>query len=647
MTSLGIDRRVINEEAMEATITLLRHNMAENIVPALNNSGHIVVSRTQGGGAGLSASAKTRRQSSVVADGGGGGGEAALIKQMKATYPSVLKTVGPTVLVMERLETLVQRVPLDDQQVFTVSSGAMLSLELEPTTGDAIKMTHNLHVASIGILTSIFRMYNKHRTSLVDDLFPIMLKMPVSKKSLRTFPVHCSSVLYPSGLVPLARSLVPSASWSHDQYHDTQYIQTMSGVILFFVQSCVVRPTYHVAQQEGSMHPPPPEVEKRFVSGLASCKAICSQFVGNLLQRCSKKGEDGGASEFRPILANLIEDLLLIFLVPEYPAAEMILLCIANSLSEDIIQAASSTKALQASESTYLNTAMDALGKICAAEAKIHAVQRERPMMLQHARGISKKNDKQVSCYCSDTKFGNTSMLDCDRCHSWSHIRCMGLVPDALPEEWICDACQLARIVEFEQDKNTNMGQLACPVELIDDLHCMRLLLSDYLSIVTRKTGVVTVQDAYKFHLALWVGQMEQRRMSRPEQERQVTTPDDNGKLIPLMERLLEMWNPSDSPSAASSQSQQSLNGMLHCLSDEGRSRMVLHLAVTQSELLSSFRSKVQLILKLMASETGASIRKLSVKAIEKVGSVVSSYLFSLFVYFVNSNLSHATILAL
>jgi cohesin loading factor subunit SCC2 len=642
MTSLGIDRRVINEDAMEATITLLRHNMAENILPALSNTGHIVVSRKNGGDGGLSASGKKRRQSSTVADGGGGG-EAALIKQMKATYPSVLKTVGPTVLVMERMETLVQRVPLDDQQVFTLSSGAMLPLELEPSTGDAIKMAHNLHVASIGILTSIFRMYNKHRTSLVDDLFPIMLKMPVSKKSLRTYPVHCSSVLYPAELVQLARSLVPSASWSHEQQHDTQYIQTMSAVILFFVQSCVVRPTYDVKQQEGSIHRPPEEVEKRFVSGLGSCHAICSQFVGNLLQRCSKKGEDGGASEFRPILANLIEDLLLIFLVPEYPAAEMILLCIAKALSEDIIQAASSNKALQASESTYLNTAMDALGKICAAEAKIHAVQHERPMMLQQARDIRKKNDKHISCYCTDTEFGNTRMLDCDRCHRWSHMRCMGVVPDALPEEWICDACQLARIVEFERDKNTNMGQLACPVELIDDLHCMRLLLNDYLSIVTRKTGVVTVQDAYKFHLAMWVGQMEQRRMSRPEQQRQNATPDENSKLIPLMERLLEMWNPSDSPSVASSQSQQSLNGMLHCLSDEGRSRMVLHLAVTQSELLTSFRSKVQLILNLMSSDTGASIRKLSVKAIEKVGSIASFYLIYLYLYFANSGLSHAT----
>jgi cohesin loading factor subunit SCC2 len=68
-------------------------------------------------------------------------------------------------------------------------------------------------------------------------------------------------------------------------------------------------------------------------SGLDGCDAVCNQFTSQILQRCYRKGEEGGASEFRPILSNLIDDLLHVRFMIEFPAAEMLLLSLSHRVS--------------------------------------------------------------------------------------------------------------------------------------------------------------------------------------------------------------------------------------------------------------------------------------------------------------------------
>ena len=88
-----------------------------------------------------------------------------------------------------------------------------------------------------------------------------------------------------------------------------------------------------------------------------------------------------------------------------------------------------------------------------------------------------------------------------------------------------------------------------------------------------------------------------------------------------LMTRLLELWDPRESSDIGATFSLKSLSGMLHCISDEGRSRMVVHLMSKHSQLIESFRVHMGLVVKLMGVETSALLRKLSVKVIEKVRS--------------------------
>jgi cohesin loading factor subunit SCC2 len=602
MTSPGMDRSVVNEDAIEASIVLFRNNLSKNILPATNQVGHIVAGGKLTTNTTPTASKKRRRSSADVGTGLSGN-ELTIAKYMKKLYPSILTTVGPTVLVMERLDALVQKIPLDDQELLLIASGALASLELDPSVA-VLQLVHQMHVAATGLVTSIFRLYDRLRQIIMEDLFPLMPKMPTSKRSVRTFSIRGSSVLYPSGLLTLAQSMVPANS-------EPQYIQTISVLIMSLVQSAVLRPTHTNGEDDD-------ESSGQLQSGLRHCQAISDLFVQHLLQRCAKKGEDGGASEFRPLLSNLMDDLLLVVLVPEYPAAEMILLSIANHISRDLMQATRSTSKASTSETTYLNTIFDAFGRICAAEARIIKFARDQPVHRNHP--IRTPNEQHVECYCTQTAFSNKLMLNCDRCYTWYHGDCVGLKRASVPEEWYCDACQLQRIVELEKDRNTNLGAMGCAVALIDETFCMQRLLIDYLSIVSRKTGERGIQDAYGFQLARWIVELN----ASPTAAESNHAPQMNAKtpnMSALITRLTELWDPNESSDLndANMIGKKSLSGMLHCLSDEGRSRMVVHLISKQSVLLMSFRRQIDMIVKFMANDTSALLRKLSLKAIERV----------------------------
>jgi cohesin loading factor subunit SCC2 len=623
MTSPGIDRRVVKEDAIVACFILMRHNLAKNVLPAINNCGHILagMSKSQ-----LHASPiptkKRRRRSSV---GAGVGSDVATIKDMGKCYKlMIFQTIGNTVLLMERLDALIQKVPLDDQHLMTCSAGALVSLELDPSTDAAVSLTHQLHIATIGIVTSIFRNYNKLRQMIVEDLFALMLKMPSGKKGMRTYPVQCSSILYPEGAWELSRSL-SSGDNSSPSSSSSSKIQPISVAIINLVHASVTRPSFIDPLQNSNVNNTSDVFGKqvdtkqppRLDSGLRGCQAVSDFFVNHLLMRCSKKGEDGGASEFRPILNNLIEDLLLVLLVPEYPAAEMILLSIANFMYRDIIQMTSLKAVKESTTTTYFNTIFDALGKICSAVARInkwnddHPVRLELPNIQESNANDSNSTIQHLGCYCGETEFvGDTFMVKCDRCRTWYHGDCIGVSRDTLPEKWLCDGCQFDRIVEFERDRNVNLGELGCPANLIDRMYCLRRLVIDYLSTLTRNSGLKGIQDVYGFQLARWLKTLEIANAKNNYL--------DENDTLPLIAGLIELWDPQYSPGIYQGTDAGSLNGMLNCLSDEGRSRMVVDFICKLSSLLTSFKSQVGRIVKLLESPS-KSVRKLSLKAIEKI----------------------------
>eukprot|EP00980_Cylindrotheca_fusiformis_P014093 scaffold3702_cov126-Cylindrotheca_fusiformis.AAC.5 len=680
ITSPGMNRSVVSEDAIQASIVLFRHNLIKNILPMTNEIGHIVAampSNTSSGGssAGIATTTSTpkkrrRSNSTSTTTAASPSGKnrkrqvGGIDVEMKKIYPYISQTMVPTIAVMERLDALVQKIPLDDQELLLIVSGALTTLELlDNVVVSKRQQVHLLQVSAINLVTSIFRLHSRLRQIILEDLFPLMRKLPTSKRSLRTYPIRGSSVLYPSGLLDLSQSIVSATTTTTTTLDPAQNIQTMTVLIISLIQSAVARPTTEMP------------------SGLAHSQAISDFFVQQLLQRCAKKGEDGGASEFRPLLSNLMDDLFLVLLVPEYPAAEMILLSMANHIGQDLMKATwnkasnkASSSSSSSSEPAYLNTIFDAFGRICAAEARILKFARDRPFFhrnktlttttaVTNPSSNNKNNNittttKNVhNCYCSEDVASNNDnrlMLSCDGCNSWFHGDCVGLKKESIPNEWYCDVCQLKRIVDLERDRNTNLGAMGCSVALIDETYCMQRLLIDYLSIVARATAAEKgMQDAYGFQLARWIAELNasnssnNNRGDNNEKKAKTTsstlpittetlegaaaaTMTENGSVLPseensnvsgmsaLILRLMELWDPNESSDINQVES-KSLNGMLHCLSDEGRSRMVVHVISKQSVLLMSFRRQIDLIVKLMSNDASSLLRKLSLKAIEKV----------------------------
>ena len=203
-TSPGIDRRVINEDAVAACVVLMKHALSDNIIPAINNTGHILAGLKDNKNSHMSSPPTKKRRRSSAADAGV---DPAFVAEMRRCYGLVTPAIAGTVLLMERLSVLLERVSLDDRHLYTCNAGALKCLELDPST-----RSHQLQVQTISILTAVFRKYPNMRVSIMEDLFPIMLQMPNAKKTMRSFQIQTSSILYPEGIQELSKTLLMGGS---------------------------------------------------------------------------------------------------------------------------------------------------------------------------------------------------------------------------------------------------------------------------------------------------------------------------------------------------------------------------------------------------------------------------------------------------
>ncbi|KAI2490142.1 HEAT repeat associated with sister chromatid cohesion [Fragilaria crotonensis] len=426
MSTPDMDRRLVSEDCIESCILLLRYHLTKNVTPMLTNTGHLPMlehSKHSTSNETTTPTPKKRRRSSGAAVNQG------ILKELKEVYKLITASIPLLIQLFEAMEKLIYAVQMDDQPLLTLSSAAMSVFGIDPYQGN--DQCHLLHITSIGLVTAISRRHPKHRTILTEDLFPVLLQLPSSKKSQRTFPV------------PSPPPFSPRFKRSSGGESDPQpCIQAMSVLIVSLIQSCVTFPscTEQGDDVEGSTLTVQGSNTRlaaaKLNSGLVECQGFCDQLVAQILQRCSRKGEDGGASEFRPILSNLVDDCLVMQLLPEHPAAEMLLLTLSRGLANDIFKASSSAKTSSTSrnpastlESTYLATAFDILGKISASVAGILASQRERPLsMLARYKKIKSKSEGHNvnSCFCGRYTFVDSLMVCCDTCRGFSMANAWG-----------------------------------------------------------------------------------------------------------------------------------------------------------------------------------------------------------------------------
>ena len=593
VTSPGVDRRALNEDAIEAAISLMRLHLAQNLVPALNQTGHLAITKTLDNKSHLASPSRKRRRSSA------GDPNNSNAKHLKKLYKHILSnTVHLQILLMERLQQLVESLPLDDQQILLLTNGVLPALQIETAststaTTTATPVGQQLQLASIAVCTAAFRRYPMHRDSILEDLFPVMLQLPTGKRSLRTFPLPYASALNAS----VMQKLVYDTNHKYNKNgEEPRYIQMMSALVLSLVQACVQRPAYtsttkrdDVEDDDNSDHD---QDDTCWTSGLRGCQAVVETVVDALLQRCGSRGKTGiSAIEFRPVLTHLVQDLLTTLLVPEFPAADLVLSVLTSRLLQDVGRASAATNSKQgAPEATYLTVAFDALGKIFAVQARILAVQSDRGLALttrstqRRECDLSCLEDIPLACYCQSSQKNALPLIGCEQCQTFFHAMCVGIVASSSThpdEDWYCDGCRLGRILERERRKHAQHGN----VDYLDESYAVHHVFQATLA---HRLGATGIEAAKQFHLARWLDALQLKKTTRK-----------------LTSQLLEYW---DTPGPTG-----------EVLTEEGSHRAIIYLATKGSPLILSFRSQIRFVLKLMEDNNSHSLRKLSLKTIEKV----------------------------
>ena len=499
MAAPNVDRRVISEDCIETCIALTRQCLNKNIIPAITNTGHFLL-------AGASEEPTPKKQKKIKPETK----QQRLMNSLKQVYTYILAFSDLFLGMVERMDGLVQVILLEDRMVLTLATAALSVFAIEPAVSAHATTCHLLHVASISLLSTMFQKYPRHRTIMIEDLFPLLLQLPTSKKSLRTFCVHTES-----DVVTVQRALHP-----HDNGFEQDSIQAITALILSLIQCSVEMPLFQSTNDEQQQEET--EEEPTLTSGLNQCQAVCNFFATQLLQRCAKRGQDGGASEYRPILGNLVDDLLLLLLSPEYPSASMLLLTMNRILQNDMLKASSivpKTAGTPHAEATYLNTAFYVLGKISATAAGILAAYRDKPLKIASEKDhvsapTNGTAEMESSCHCGRSHT-QQFMVNCDDCKGWYHGECVGLNKTNVPRVWICDDCRLKEMVVeetrvfAERSKRTlPKGMDLCLSECVSDTHILRQLLLNHLTEQSSTLDSPARQYARKVHLAMWIDEL-------------------------------------------------------------------------------------------------------------------------------------------
>ncbi|KAF4040538.1 Sister chromatid cohesion C-terminus [Phytophthora infestans] len=333
MTTPHIDRRALSEESIENCIQLLHHTIRCLLLPCIDTSfvtaASAPVARESDGK--QSTGRKTRGPSRVN------------LRANKNVRKAVERVSHVACELMDRLAALVLSVKLADRWILRLSSSMVELFALDHSS-----FATSLQQSALGILRAIFLQYKPHREPLLGDVVDIMVKLPTAKRTLRT--------------VKLLNS------------NDT--VQRVSTLVVSLIQSCAAagklettEPEIDVLQDLNVESSTPDTVadEKSMYrdnvvrAASEDTRNSARSFARVLLNACWKKSEE---RDNRVVLDNFVEDLLVMFVRPEWPGAEDLLEVLSSSLAS--ILRANISADIKNPDSHHSLAALNLVGKICA-----------------------------------------------------------------------------------------------------------------------------------------------------------------------------------------------------------------------------------------------------------------------------------------
>jgi hypothetical protein len=158
---------------------------------------------------------------------------------------------------------------------------------------------------------------------------------------------------------------------------------------------------------------------------------------------------------------------------------------------------------------------------------------------------------------------------------------------DALPHDWTCDACSLQANMVHEKETTSR--------HVVDTNFILYRVMEKHLK------STPGYQVVAQCHVAKWLNELHGKAM-------QCKSPALKASYNQAIAAILDTW---DSPRGSSTPRMG--------FSQEGSARALLALTTSYSRFAKSFSVLMGLMLKLMSDKAHASLRKLSIRAIEKV----------------------------
>ncbi|XP_047314760.1 sister chromatid cohesion protein SCC2 [Impatiens glandulifera] len=265
-----------------------------------------------------------------------------------------------------------------------------------------------LQLKALSLISGIFYAYAQHRIYVIDELLQLLLKLPFSKRTSRTY-------------------LLPD--------EEQKQIQMVTALLIQLVHSSANLP--EAVRQTSNRN----AIFEVAVDGGYPSKCYeavtdtCCLFWSKMLQRFSStKNQD--ASEWKTIMENLVIDLLTTLNLPEYPASAPILevLCVL------LLQNAG----LKSKDIAARSMAIDLLGTVAARLKHDSFINRKEKFWIvkELTGGDNTAPTSSDECTVCMEGRGENPMILCQGCQRLFHADCVGVREhEVTTRGWNCHLC--------------------------------------------------------------------------------------------------------------------------------------------------------------------------------------------------------------
>jgi cohesin loading factor subunit SCC2 len=215
-------------------------------------------------------------------------------KSSNRVSASVYSAVQKLCLILGFLKELLTTVRLSDS--------CILQLAKTCFTTFLVDNMQLLQLKAIGVICTVFSSYTQHRSYLVDETIVLLRKLQFSRNAVRTY---------------------------HLADEEQKQIQMITALLVHLVQfSAIVPDSLKGAVDWSTIVDSPVDASYPIKCHEAATEACCLFWTSVLQRFTAAKSQD--MSEAKGIIDNLVQDLLTILNLPEYPAAASILevLCV-------------------------------------------------------------------------------------------------------------------------------------------------------------------------------------------------------------------------------------------------------------------------------------------------------------------------------